>query len=229
MPRGGNATGGDDTVVCGLAQRVEPTEIHACHGALAVDVGAQKTGAIRREFSEDFTRIDGESGTPAVGDDATFRGVESDDEVLFADGGSKAFKEGKVGASVFKGGAADNDVSYSELDERLCPCHGADTSTDSHFHAESPVSFGRQLADETVVVSLAHGSVEIDHMEPFITREAVEKAHDVGNGEFAAAAVDELDGLTILQVDTGNQHASLTLTPFESRKRLRSAIGWMLS
>ena len=40
--------------------------------------------------------------------------------------------------------------------------------------------------------------------------EFFEEAEDVGDGQFAAAAVDELNGLAALQIDAGNQHGRRT-------------------
>jgi hypothetical protein len=41
-------------------------------------------------------------------------------------------------------------------------------------------------------------------MEPFVVAEFCELAGNVGDREFAAAAVDELDGLAGLKIDAGD-------------------------
>jgi hypothetical protein len=38
--------------------------------------------------------------------------------------------------------------------------------------------------------------------------------------------VDQLDGATSLEINTGNQHPSLTLTPLECRNVFSSAMDW---
>ena len=54
-------------------------------------------------------------------------------------------------------------------------------------------------------------------MKPGVMAEAVEQAQNIGHGEFALAAVHELHGLAILQVNAGNQHGRRTSTPFSFR------------
>jgi len=49
-------------------------------------------------------------------------------------------------------------------------------------------------------------------MEPGMMTKTLEKAEHVGDGKFAAAAVDELHGLAVLQINTGNQHGRRTST-----------------
>jgi len=55
-------------------------------------------------------------------------------------------------------------------------------------------------------VAGADSGVEINNVQPLVGLEFFEEREDVGNGEFAAAAVDELDGLSGLEVDAGDQH-----------------------
>jgi len=106
---------------------------------------------------------------------------------------------------------------------------GANAAANTDLHVESAAGFRRELVDEFIVVALAHGGIKIDDVEPFVTGEAVKQAHDIVDGEFAATAVNQLHGLATLQVNTGNQHASLTSTPFELRNCFSSAMDWTLS
>src|ERR1700743_1906480 len=66
-------------------------------------------------------------------------------------------------------------------------------------------------------------------MQPFVVAEFLEQAEDIGDGQFAASSVNELDCLSVLQVDAGNQHERRTSIISAARKVLRSRIGWMLS
>ena len=94
----------------------EPREIHAAHGAFAVYIGAEKTGAIGFEGGHDFGGSKRERFAPAVNDDAAFGGVQGDQDVFFADAIGEAFQERNIGALLAKGGAADNDLFDAQAD-----------------------------------------------------------------------------------------------------------------
>jgi len=113
---GGDSAGGDDGQLSGAAQLAEPGEIHAAHGAFAVHIGAEKTGAIGFEGGHDFGGSERERFSPAVDYDASFGGVQGDEDVFFADAVVEAFQEGEIWALPAKGGAADDDLLDAQGD-----------------------------------------------------------------------------------------------------------------
>src|ERR1700730_5726445 len=66
-------------------------------------------------------------------------------------------------------------------------------------------------------------------MQPRIAAKFLEQAEYVADGEFAAPPVNQLHGLSVLQVDAGDQHGRRTSMPRATRNSLSSRIGWMLS
>ena len=66
---------GNDGVLGAAAELTEPVEIGAGHGALAVDVGAEKGGAKWFELGHYIFWTQGEFAPPAVDCDAALRGV----------------------------------------------------------------------------------------------------------------------------------------------------------
>jgi len=184
---------------------------------------------VRREGAEDFGGFDGQPGAPAVRDNAALGGVQSNDEMFPADGCRNTLQAAKIRSTVFEGGAADDDLRHAKFHKRFCARDRTNASADADLHAEFAASFDGELMNEAIVVALAHGRVEVDDVEPLINGEALQQAHDIGNRKFAAAAVDQLDGATSLEINAGNQHPSLTLTPLECRNLFNSAMDWTLS
>ena len=56
-------------------------------------------------------------------------------------------------------------------------------------------------------------------MQPGIGLEFLEQAKHVGDGEFAAPPVNELYGLTALQIDAGDQHGRRTSICLAARSK----------
>src|SRR5262249_21138461 len=106
---------------------------------------------------------------------------------------------------------------------------GANATTNAEFQSVDAAGFATELANEIVVIPLTHRGVQIDDVQPFVSLEFVEQAENILDGEFAASAVNELHGLTALQINAGNQHGRRTSMPRAARNCFSSRIGWMLS
>ena len=106
---------------------------------------------------------------------------------------------------------------------------GADAAANADFHFVFAAGTFAERCDECVVMTFVHRGVEIDDVQPFVMVEFVELREDVGDGEFAAAAVDELDCLARLQIDAGDQHGKRTSMFCEARNCLRARMDWVSS
>ncbi len=72
----------------------------------------------------------------------------------------------------------------------------ADASAHADIHFVLAAGTFAKGCDQCVVVIFVHGGVEIDNVQPFVASEFVKLSVYVGNSEFAAAAVHELDRLS---------------------------------
>src|ERR1700676_3458673 len=66
-------------------------------------------------------------------------------------------------------------------------------------------------------------------MQPCVRLDFLEQAEDVGDGELALAAMNQLDRLTALQIDAGNQHGRRTSMLRAERYCLSSRMDCTLS
>ena len=200
----GDATGGDDRKFCCGAELAEVIEVCAGHGAFAIDVGAEKSGAVGFQLRNYGAGLELKFFAPALGEDLAFCGVERDDDFLppefVGEGGEEFF----VDAAVFESAATDDDLRGSCIDRGCGPSKRADAAADADFQFVVARGFGAEGANEFCVRSLVHRGIEVDDMQPFVIAEFVEKAEYVGDSQFAAPAVDELYGLSVLQIDAGN-------------------------
>jgi hypothetical protein len=85
-------------------------------------------------------------------------------------------------------------------------------------------SFEAELFQEAVVLAPAHGGIEIDYMEPAVVPKAIEQTEDIGHCNVALTTVYQLNRLTALQINAGNQHGSLTATPLDRRNSFNARI-----
>ena len=136
-------------------------------------------------------------------------------------------QEGKVRMTAVEDGAADNHLRDPELDELRGTAEGADATPDTDLHFVVTFCSEAKFVDEFAIVAFAHGCIQIDYVEPGMMPETFQEAEDIGDGEFAAAAVNELHGLAALQVNTGNQHGRRTLTPALRRNSLSARMDWI--
>jgi len=144
----GDAAGSDNRQGRGRAQVAEPVEIYAGHGALAVHIGAEEGAAIGFQLCHDFTWRDAQGLAPAVDHDFAPGGIEGDHDLFFIHAGTQALKKGKVGAAIFKGGAADNDLGDTEFGELRGAANRADAAADADFHAVFAFGADAEFADE---------------------------------------------------------------------------------
>src|SRR5262249_1844517 len=157
-------------------------KIRACHGAFAVDVRAEKGGAERFELGHDVLGTQFEGASPSVGNDASFFGVEREDDFASGNFCSERAKERHVGFAVTKGGAADEDLFGAGFCERDCALESANAASNSNSQAVVSVSLGAEFADQLVVVTFAQGGIEIDDVQPFVVTKFVKQAENVFDG-----------------------------------------------
>ena len=213
----------------GCAESCEILQIGAGKGAFTINVGAKKGGAEGFEGGHDFLRMKRDGFAPSVGGDFSFVSVESDDDFFDRNGSGKCAKEPEIESAFCEDGAANDDLRCADFCQLFGARDGADASTYADIHSVFAAGAFAQRCDEGVVVVFVHGGVQIDDVQPFVVAEFVELRVYVGNGEFAAAAVDELDGLAGLEIDAGDQHGRRTSIFWEARNCLRARMDWMLS
>jgi hypothetical protein len=86
------------------------------------------------------------------------------------------------------------------------------------------VSFEAELFYEAVVLTPAHGGIEIDYMEPAVVPKAIKQTEDIGHCKLAFTTVCKLNRSAALQINAGNQHGSLTATPLDRRNSFNARI-----
>ena len=192
----------------GCAESCEIFKIDAGECAFAINVGTEKGGAEGFEREHDFLRMKREGFAPAVSGDLSFVSVEGDDDFFARDGSGKCAEKAQIEFAVGERGAADDNLCCPEFCQLSGARDGADTSAYADIHFVFAAGAFAERCDESVVVVFVHGGIEIDDMQPFVAAEFVELRGDVGNGEFAAAAADELDGLAGLEINAGDQHGT---------------------
>src|SRR4029077_3405085 len=77
-----------------------------------------------------------------------------------------------------------------------------------------------------------HGGIQINDVQPGIILEFLQEAENIGDREFALPPVHQLNGLSALKINAGNQHGSRTSTPWEARNsfspRMDCAPSWKM-
>ena len=71
-------------------------------------------------------------------------------------------------------------------------------------------------------MALIHGGIEIDDMQPPVMAKLVKLPEHIGDNEFAAPSVDQLNDLTGLQIDTGDQQGMRTSMRWDDKNCLRA-------
>jgi hypothetical protein len=128
-----------------------------------------------------------------------------------------------------KSGAANDELVGAPFGDFHGAGDGANAAADAHFEVIFFAGLEAELLGEGVVVAGADSGVEVDDVEPLVGLEFFEEAEDVGDGEFALAAVDELDGLAGLEVDARDQHGRRTSICWVERNFLSWRMDWVLS
>ena len=68
-----------------------------------------------------------------------------------------------------------------------------------------------KFADESGVASPPHSGVQVDDVQQWIGAEALKQAEHVYDREAALAAVHQLHGAAILQIDARDNHGIITV------------------
>src|SRR6267142_949973 len=209
----------------GRAQLLEPLAIDSAHCSLAIHIRAEKGGAKWLKLFHHLFGSNAQFFSPSLNDNMAFGGVERYDNCWSAQSGAQSPQKWRVYFAVLECGTSDNDLVRAPFCNFRRAGNGANASPDSHFH---PITLGRFFAyfsRQVAVVALSHGGVQIDHVKPLVFLEFEQQRHYVRDREFAPSAVHELHGLALLQVNTRNQHGSLTGIPRAARNSLRPRMG----
>ena len=211
-------------VCCGSAEFSKPFEICAGHGAFAVDVGAEEGGAEWFELRHHVFGRKVQLAAPAVDGDAAFCGVQRNDNsiwVYFA--GETAGGKRVLDFSFAKNCAADDDLVGAPLCDFLSASDGSNPAANANFHSVVACELlAHSSRTRSLFVAGAHRGIQVDDVQPGIGFEFFQQAKDIGDSQFAFAAVDQLDGLAALQIDAGNQHGRRTSTLRVARNSLSS-------
>jgi len=148
----------------------------------------------------------GDGFAPPVSGDLAAIDVESDHDSFARDGASKRTEELLVDFAASENSTADNDLSGAALRNASGTGNGANPAAYADVHFMLAARAFTKRCDQSVVLAFVHGGVEIDDMEPFVAAEFFKLCENVKDGKFATAAVDELDRMSGLQINAGNQH-----------------------
>lgn len=194
----------------GAPKRREIVEIGAGESAFAIDISTEKRGAEWLESGHDLLSVESNQLAPTVSGDSSSIRVKRDDHASARHATDERAKKTKIYLAAIKCGATDDDLRCADVGELLCARDGANASADPDFHLVFAACAFTEGCDESVVVPFIHGGIKIDDVQPQIVAEFIELACDIGDGELAMASVDELDGLTGLEIDAGDQHGRRT-------------------
>lgn len=199
-----NAAGRNDGMIGRVAQFLKPFQVCAGHGAFPVHIRAQKAGTKWFELRHYFFCLKGNTPPPAVYGDSPLQRVQRDDDALAVHFSIELPQKVQIHSSAKENSASDDDLACSPCGDSLCAGNRANSSADANFHFEFHASLCTERSDDFAVRAPSHGGVQVNYMQPGVLAEFLQKAKDVGNGEFAFAAMYQLDGLPLLQVDTRN-------------------------
>src|SRR5262249_15967391 len=149
-------------------------------------------------------RLKGNRLSPATSGDLAAISIERKYDSFARNGMVQGAQKAKVDLSFCKCRAADNDLRRAALHELYCARNSANASADSNVYFESGAGALAECFNQLIVISRIHSGVEINDVQPGIALELLKLRKDVGNSQLAAAAVDELHGLALLQVDARN-------------------------
>ena len=190
-------------------------QIRAAHGAFGVHIGAQKLRGVASQVPENFLRTQAQLFLPAANQDVPAVGIHRDDDALASDARGQPREKCAIHRAAAKRRAAT--IIFSAPASRM---RAARAAVRIPPPTRTRIGARRQsCAHQARVASLPHGGVEIDHVEQRIFAEALEQAENVVDGEAPLAAVHELHGAAVLQVDAGNDHDPLRVS-VPHRRRL---------
>src|SRR5689334_7275934 len=209
------------------AQLLEPFQVCPGHRAFTVHVCTQKTCAVRFELRHHAFRLKGYAAAPAVDGNSSLQRIQCNNDAFAAHFSIELLQKAQIHLSTVEDGATDDDLAGSPGGNFFGAGNGANPATHANFHCEFRSRLCAKRSHEFVVRTFTHNGVKIDDMKPRIPAEFSEKAKDVGNSKFALAAVHQLNGLAILQIDARDQHERRTSTPSAARNSFNVPIGWM--
>src|SRR6185295_7277572 len=93
----------------GFAQRGEPFQVGATHGAFVVHISTEEFGRVARKLREDIFRSQSQFFLPAANEDLSAVSIHSDDDAAAANTFREAGEETIVNGAVAKGGAAHDN------------------------------------------------------------------------------------------------------------------------
>ncbi len=102
---------------------------------------------------------------------------------------------------------ADNNALCARTKDGLGACDGADAAANLAGKAFA------DLLDESGIVTLSHGGVEVDELDERVACKAIDPVFEVIEGELEFFALHELNDLAAEEVDRWDQHGSLTGIP----------------
>src|SRR5260370_12435410 len=107
-------------------------------------------------------------------------------------------QKSSVHFSAAESGAPNNDLAGAPSGNFLGTRNRSNPSADAHLQAEIFSRTGAELAHEFVVPAFSHRGIQVNHVQPWILREFLEQAEDVGDGKLALPSVNQLNRLPVL-------------------------------
>src|ERR1700730_11026341 len=180
--------------------------------ALTFHVGTQDPGAEGFELRHHCLCLKRDARAPAVNGDVSPGSVERDDDLFSADFFCELPQESGVYFSAAESGASNNDLARAPSGNFLGARNSSNPAAHAHFHAEIFSRTGAEVAHEFVILAFLHGGIEVDDVQPGISFEFLQEAEDVGDSKLELPPVNQLNRLSVLQIDAGNQHGRRTPT-----------------
>jgi len=137
----------------------------------------------------------GQGFAPAVGGDFAFVGIQGDDDAPAGNGATESIEKVQIDSGGREDRAANDDLCGPAFKETPGARDRADSTADTDFHFVSAAGAFAERFDQCVVVAFVHGGVEVNDVQPRIGFEPIELREDIGDRDFASAAVNQLDGL----------------------------------
>ena len=189
-------------------------------GAFRVHMGVEEGGAVVFEPGHGFFGGQVDGIFPAFYSDAAVPGIDAEDELFFAQCFAKTLCEVEIedrvaltvsiGVATEEGGTVD-DPLRAEVEHALTVCSGAQAA--AHLTGK-PAS---ELFDERLIGALPQGGIKVDELYQRVLAEALDPVIEVVKGELELFALDELDDLTVHEVDGWDEHVFMVATRCESR------------
>ena len=152
----------------------------------------------------------------------SFQCVQRDDNALAVDRSCEPAKKRQVHFSAAENRASNDHLTHSPSGNFLGAGNRANSAAEANFHSKFCSCLRAQRASQFLVRSFAHRGVKVDNVKPRIPPEFVQQAKDVADSKLASAAMHQLHGLPVLEIDTGDQHSRRTSIPFAARNAFKA-------